>query len=32
MAGSDIYKLAEYMEKMSKKNVQKFKAQWGLQA
>jgi hypothetical protein len=32
MAGSDIYKLAEYMEKLSKRSIQKFRAQMGIQA
>jgi bromodomain-containing factor 1 len=27
MAGSEIYKLAEYMEKLSKRTIQKFRAQ-----
>lgn len=31
MAGSDIYKLAEYMEKLSKRSIQKFRAQMGIQ-
>jgi hypothetical protein len=31
MAGSDIYKLAEYMEKLSKRTIQKFRAQMGIQ-
>eukprot|EP00347_Sterkiella_histriomuscorum_P009971 403339178 len=30
MAGSDIYKLAEYMEKITKRTVQKFKSQMGI--
>lgn len=30
MAGSDIYKLAEYMEKLSKRTIQKFKSQMGI--
>lgn len=30
MAGSDIYKLAEYMEKLTKRQVQRFKSQMGL--
>jgi len=31
MAGSEIYKLAEYMEKLSKRTVQKFRASNGIQ-
>jgi hypothetical protein len=31
MAGSEIYKLAEYMEKLSKRTIQKFRAQNGIQ-
>ena len=31
MSGSDIYKLAEYMEKVSKRTIQKFRAQMGIQ-
>jgi hypothetical protein len=31
IAGSEIYKLAEYMEKLSKRTVQKFRAQMGIQ-
>jgi hypothetical protein len=31
MAGSDIYKLAEYMEKLSKRSIQKFRASMGIQ-
>lgn len=30
MAGSDIYKLAEYMEKLAKRTIQKFRAQQGI--
>ena len=30
MAGSDIYKLAEYMEKLSKRSIQKFRSQMGI--
>ena len=31
MAGSEIYKLAEYMEKLAKRSVQKFRAANGIQ-
>ena len=30
MAGSDIYKLAEYMEKLAKRSIQKFRSQIGI--
>ena len=32
MAGSEIYKLCEYMEKLSKRTIQKFRAQNNIQA
>ena len=32
MAGSDIYKLAEHMEKVSKRQVAKFKSAMGITA
>jgi len=31
MAGSEIYKLAEYMEKLSKRTIQKFRSANGIQ-
>ena len=31
MAGSEIYKLAEYLEKISKRTIQKFRATLGIQ-
>jgi hypothetical protein len=31
MAGSEIYKLAEYMEKLAKRAIQKFRAANGIQ-
>lgn len=31
MAGSEIYKLAEYMEKLAKRSIQKFRAANGIQ-
>lgn len=31
MAGSEIYKLAEYMEKLTKRTIQKFRSQLGIQ-
>lgn len=31
MAGSEIYKLAEYMEKQARRTIQKFKSQNGIQ-
>ncbi|CDW80938.1 bromodomain containing protein [Stylonychia lemnae] len=32
VAGSDIYKLAEYMEKVSKRQISKFRSQMGIQS
>ncbi len=31
MAGSEIYKLAEYLEKLTKRQITKFKSQIGIQ-